>query len=130
MIILIFIFLTSGRIEKIQRIITERVTVEIGEGDQGFLRIWHKLESCYWEREKRHWIILDSLSLTHNPEKINHYLKEMVRIDSIYNAKIKSLEDSLKDYLKPGKIDKFIILRGRLGSRLKTLIHEIKSGED
>jgi len=54
----------------------------------------------------------------------------MVRIDSIYNAKIKSLEDSLKDYLKPGKIDKFIILRGRLGSRLKTLIHEIKSGED
>jgi hypothetical protein len=130
MILIILIFLASGRLEKLQYTITEKVRLEIGRCDQNFIRLWQKIEQCHWEREYHRWVIFDSLSRTQDQDKVNQLLKEMVRIDSIYAEKISSLIDSLKYHLPSGQAKKFIQMRKNIGPKLKDLIREIKSDED
>ncbi|HIE05535.1 MAG TPA: hypothetical protein EYP58_01910 [bacterium (Candidatus Stahlbacteria)] len=133
MIVLWLVLVTvnhSDRIEKLQNAITRKVVVEIDVEDRRFYRIWQTLERHRWEKEKLHWIILDSLSQTDDPERIFHLVNQMRMVDSIYTRKITELQDSLFEYIDSNKAGRFIIIRDRIGNRIKAMIREIRAGED
>ncbi|RKX71287.1 hypothetical protein DRP53_02005 [candidate division WOR-3 bacterium] len=128
-LLLIFIIL-GGRVERLQTVLTEKVTLEVGIKDRDFLRLWQELERCHWEKERCHWIIMDSLIHTEDIERIDHFITELRKVDSIYTERIITLQESLFHHFNHQKIDRFITIRKKLGPRLKALIREIKSGAD